>query len=252
MAQCAIISDIHGNIAALEAVLADIENVGVEEIWCLGDMVGYGPDPVACYKRVTEACGIVIRGNHERALTPGNADRFNIRARRAIEWTREQFLKEPDGEAMLQAIQELPSKFERRNILFVHGSPKEPTEEYLMPKDARNRTKLAPQWPLMKQYAFCGHTHYPGVIEQGQPFVPPEDMLMNVYMLDYEGQMKAIINVGSVGQPRDRNPQSCYVTFDGDSVVYRRVKYDAKATARKIYLVNELDDFLGDRILEGK
>ncbi len=250
MTQCAIISDIHGNLAALEAVLADIERVGVSEIWCLGDMIGYGPQPVECYRRVTDACSIVIMGNHEKACVTGSADRFHARARSAIEWAEARIREEADGEEILQAIRKLPKSFERDGILFVHGSPSEPTDEYIMPRDARNQAKMQKQWDVMEGYVFIGHTHFPGVIEEGLPFVCPEEMLMNVYMLEYD--IKAIINVGSVGQPRDKNPQACYVTFDGDSVVYRRVDYDPQVTRKFIYGVPALDNFLGDRLVDGK
>ena len=249
--QCAIISDIHGNLAALEAVLADIEKVGVKEVWCLGDVIGYGPQPIECFKLAVEKCSIIVRGNHEKALVTGASERFTARARRAIEWTRRPTLGSQIGEEVLDAVQKWPTFFERKDIMFTHGSPRAPTDEYLMPRDARNQTKMGAQFERMKRYAFVGHTHFPGVIEEGEAFVPPEDMLGgNLYMLEYE--VKAIINVGSVGQPRDRNPKSCYVTFDGDSVVYRRVEYDASRTRKLIYMAKGLDDFLGDRLLEGK
>ncbi|MBN2710868.1 MAG: metallophosphoesterase family protein [Planctomycetes bacterium] len=251
MAKYAIISDIHANLAALEAVLADIDSVGVSEIWCLGDIVGYGPQPVECLKLAKERCSIIIKGNHEGALVPGGGERFNARAKSAIDWTRQAISASPGGAEWLEWIAGLPTHFKYEDILFVHGSPREPTEEYLMPRDARNMLKMQPQFDTIERYAFCGHTHFPGVFEENELFCPPEDMLGgNLYMLDYE--VKAIINVGSVGQPRDRNNQSCYVTFDGDSAVYRRVKYDFNKTKKLIEAVPDLDNFLGERLVLGK
>ncbi len=249
--QCAIISDIHSNLEAFETVLKDIEAVGVREIWCLGDVVGYGPQPVECYKLAIEKCSIIVKGNHEAALLPGGGERFTARARRAIDWTRKTIAAAPEGEEIFAAVKQWPTHFERKDIMFTHGSPRDPTDEYLMPRDARNPRKMRPQFERMKRYSFVGHTHIPGVMEEGEPFTPPERMLgHNVYMLDYE--LKAIINVGSVGQPRDRNPDSCYVTFDGDSVVYRRVKYNTDKTRKLIYMAKGLDDFLGDRLVPGR
>lgn len=252
MAKYAIISDIHANLAALQAVLADIDSIGAKEIWCLGDIVGYGPQPVECLQLARERCKIIIRGNHELALRPGGGERFNLRARRAIEWTRATIAAAEGGSEWLSWLETLPTHFKYEDILFVHGSPREPTEEYLMPRDSQNPQKLQPQFDLIERYAFCGHTHFPGVFEEGEEgFVRPEDMMGgNIYMLDYT--VKAIINVGSVGQPRDKNPMSCYVIFDGNSVVYHRVKYDPGETRKRIYAIPPLDNFLGDRLVVGK
>lgn len=251
MPNFAIISDIHGNLTALEAVLRDIDGVGVEEIWCLGDIVGYGPQPLECLRVARERCSIVVRGNHEVALKPGGGEKFNVRARSAIDWTREAIASAPDGAEWFAWLETLPTHFTYEDILFCHGSPRDPTEEYLMPKEPKNSPKMKAQFERMERYAFVGHTHYPGVFEEGENFTPPERMLAgNLYMLDYS--VKAIINVGSVGQPRDRNPRACYVTFDGDSVVYRRVAYDVGKTRALIHKVAALDPFLGDRLVEGK
>ena len=120
-----------------------------------------------------------------------------------------------------------------------------------MPRDAINTEKMQNQFSRITGYAFVGHTHYPGVIEEGRNFVNPAEMVGGkCYLLEYE--TRAIINVGSVGQPRDYDQRACYVTFDGDSVVYRRVEYDAQKACDLIHNINELDPFLGDRLLEGR
>lgn len=251
MGKCAIISDIHANLPALEAVLADIDSQGdIEEIWCLGDIIGYGPQPVECYELARERCSIIIKGNHEKGLEPGGAEKFNARAKKAILWTRKKLEAAPNGNEIITEINNLPKSFNRDDILFVHGSPADPTNEYLMPKDALVVSKMKKQFPLIESYCFIGHTHFPGVFEEGESFVPPEEMLMNIYFLD--NGCKAIINVGSVGQPRDRNPKACYVTFDGDSVKFIRVPYNIDITRKLIYAEPELADALGDRLESGK
>ena len=248
----AVISDLHANLAALQAVFDDIDALGIREVWCLGDIVGYGPRPAECARLVRERCAAIIKGNHETALEPEGAFRFTLRARAAIAWTRGELDGQPDGAELVKWLQELPPSFEKGDRFFVHGSPAEPTEEYLMPRDAGNPYKMDSQWPRVRQYAFCGHTHIPGVFEEGvEHFTRSEEMLGgNAYLLD--NSAKAIINVGSVGQPRDRNPDACYVTFDGDSVVYRRVRYDVEETRRLILLNTRLDPFLADRLVEGR
>lgn len=251
MAKYAIISDIHGNFAALKAVMADIDAIGgIQEIWCLGDIVGYGPQPLECYQLAMDRCSIVIKGNHEKALEPGGAERFNDRARKAIEWTKEVIAASPGGDQILTAISNLPKSFTREGMLFVHGSPNDPTNEYLMPKDSLRADKMNKQFSLFETYCFVGHTHFPGVIEENEPFVKPEDMMMGIYLLD--NICKAIINVGSVGQPRDHNPKACYMIFHGDSVSYRRVAYDIDATRKLIYQIPALDPVLGDRLVGGR
>lgn len=251
MPKCAIISDIHGNYAALKAVLADIDSLkDISEVWCLGDIVGYGPQPVECYNLAMERCSIVIKGNHEKALEPGGADRFNQRARKAIEWTYRTIAASPKGQQILTEISNLPKSFSREGMLFVHGAPSDPTNEYLMPKDSLRPDKMRREFTLFETYCFVGHTHFPGVIEENEPFVRPEDMMMGIYLLD--NVCKAIINVGSVGQPRDHNPKACYMIFHGDSVSYRRVAYDVELTRRLIHQIPDLDPLLGDRLVAGR
>ena len=245
MPTSALISDIHANLEALEAVLADIESQSADRIVCLGDIVGYGPDPVACMETI-DRYAFILCGNHELALFQG-AERFNERARKAIEWTDSVLQERRD---LYQEAISLPAFKKEDGILYVHGSPCDPTNEYLLPKLGRRPLLLEPQFARLERYAFCGHTHLPGVFEPGEAFQPTAEMFQGLYLLDDEG--KGIINVGSVGQPRDHDPRACYCIFDGDSVRYRRVEYDVEATVAKIHANPALDNFLGDRLLEGK
>ena len=247
----AIISDIHSNLEALKAVLEDIQTRNITEIICLGDIVGYGPDPIECLRIAREEFSVAIRGNHEEAaLTePRN---FNFRAAAAIRWTRERIDKSPPDEAKknLDYVGNLPDQVTDNGMLLVHGTPREPTGDYLFPRDARDKIKMEEVFEKIDTYCFAGHSHIPGVFTQSGSYMHPSEMTMEgIYILDEE---RALINVGSVGQPRDIDPRACYCTFDGDSVVFRRVIYDYEATMRRIYANERLDNSLGDRLAEGR
>jgi diadenosine tetraphosphatase ApaH/serine/threonine PP2A family protein phosphatase len=246
----AIISDIHGNQEALEAVLTDIRSRGITETVCLGDVVGYGPNPRECLQLVKH-CNTLICGNHEEALLSGDAQSFNTRARRAVEWTREQLM----GNIVTPEVAE-----ENRNILalfkieadiegirYMHGSPRNPTKEYVTPRDVRNKQKMTDIFAALDTVCFVGHSHIPGVFTE-EGYSSPKD-LFGVYMLSGE---KALINVGSVGQPRDGDPRAGYVTFDVDTVVFHRVEYDVEAVVAKIRAASSLDNTLAERLRAGK
>jgi predicted phosphodiesterase len=249
----ALISDIHGNWEALQAVYEDIQSQQISRIVCLGDIVGYGPDPVACLDFVIENCELTILGNHDQA-TLFDPDHFNPVALKAIYWTRAQLEK---GIGVDEAVDQrweflggLPRRHDEGSILFVHGSPRDPTNEYVFPENIYESHKMDALFTRIEQYCFQGHTHMPGVfIERGE-FLTPEDCNYE-YPLD---ERKAMINVGSVGQPRDGDPRACYVILDEQkkAVIYRRVKYDVQKTRDKIYGISELDNMLGDRLIAGR
>ncbi len=241
----AILSDIHSNLEAFQAVLEDISQKNIDEIYCLGDVVGYGPNPRECLKMAREF-QVIIRGNHESALFQ-DSGKFNPKAKGAIDWTREQLEQEED---MLEYVKSLNEFTEVEGVMCVHGSPLEPTSEYIIPAYAAEKNRLRKLFEFVPNFCFVGHTHIPGIFTDDLNFTPQRELLANLYMLE-PGKEKAIINVGSVGQPRDRDPRACYVTFDGDSVVYRRVEYDLEQTAKKIFSVKSLDNSLGRRLVSG-
>ena len=246
----ALISDIHSNLESLEAVLADIEQQGVHEIFCLGDIVGYGPNPRECIDRVMK-CRVCLLGNHDQGAM-FDPEGFNSGAERAIFWTRNQL--ENSGSASNERhrrwdfLGELPRNHQEGSCLFVHGSARNPLNEYVFPEDVYNRRKLEKIFALIHQYAFQGHTHVPGVFTESFTFQSPEELSFE-YRLTSE---KAMINVGSVGQPRDGNPRACYVVLEDEVVRFRRVEYPIEKTIEKIYAVPELDNFLGDRLRDGR
>jgi predicted phosphodiesterase len=246
---CAVISDIHSNLLALESVLADIEAQGIDGVCCLGDIVGYGARPVECWRAVKERCPVIIIGNHEQALSAKGVSRFHPRARAAIEWTRARIFREEDGEGIFNSLVSLPIGFTCGERLFVHGSPAGPTMDYLLPRDAFDSERMSREFEKVDRVAFNGHSHIPGVVERGGAFVPPDGLAGASYAF---GPRPAIINVGSVGQPRDGNPKSCYVIVEDNRVRYRRVAYDADKAAKEILAEPELDPFLGYRLLEGR
>ena len=246
-----ILSDIHGNLEGLQAALADIESRGISEIVCLGDVIGYGSNPVECLE-LTKNSDTLILGNHEEAVLDGEGQKFNVRAKRAVDWTRTAlFEREYEQEEVRQErrrhIEGFVLHADIEGIHYVHGSPRNPTREYITPRDARNRAKMAEIFECFDTVCFIGHSHVPGVFTK-EGFSPPADLL-NLYLL---GSEKALINVGSVGQPRDGNPQASYVTFEADTVVFRRVPYDVQKAAEKIFATPGLDNGLGKRLLKGK
>lgn len=250
-----LISDIHGNLAALKAVLADMESKGAERVLCLGDVVGYGPFPGECLDLV-QRCGAVLMGNHEEALLFG-AENFNPRAKRAIDWTRDHLKSEGDEETRRKRwhiLQNLQLHAKDGDYLFTHASPRQPTREYVMPKDAKNPQKMGEIFALVPHLCFVGHTHIPGVFLEDGTFIPPTMLWAQTYFVE-QGE-KALVNIGSVGQPRDGDPKASYVLLDTDPsaprVIFRRVAYDIEATAKAIEANPHLDNYLAERLRQGR
>ena len=246
----AVVSDIHGNIEALEAVLADIAGRDITKVFCLGDVVGYGPDPEACIDRVM-GLDFTIMGNHDHAVFMEPIG-FNTPAENAVFWTRERLDAEPDDQVRRRRWEFLAGMREFRemnSVLFVHGSPQRPMHDYLFPDEAElNMTHLMEVFDLLRQICFVGHTHLPGVFTETYEFLTPAQ-IGEAYAIS---DRKVIVNVGSVGQPRDLDPRACYVTIAGRDVRWHRVPYDHKKTMEKILATDELDDFLANRLAEGR
>ena len=256
----AIISDIHSNLEALEVVLADIEDRGIETIYCLGDIVGYAANPKECLDLVIEKTESCVLGNHDYAVLyePTN---FNYGAEQASYWTRDVLEQETDPKKRRRRWAYIGAQQMRWTLRtevgdvkacldFVHASPRRPINEYLFPDDVyTNLTKVNALFDRTEHVCFVGHTHLPGVFLEDPDFFTPEE-LGNVYPIIPDE--RAIINVGSVGQPRDRDNRASYVYIQGNEVHFVRLEYDFAATAKKIYAVEELDDFEGDRLADGR
>ena len=246
----ALISDIHSNLEALQAVLADIQGQGITEVYCLGDVVGYGPNPRECIDLVMN-CQVCLLGNHDQGAL-FDPEGFNTGAERAIFWTREQ-LEDSHGNSSAASrrwdfLGERPRNHQEGPHLFVHGSARNPLNEYVFPEDIYNRRKMEKIFALIEHHAFQGHTHVPGVFTEDCRFYSPEE-INSEYRLT---EQKTMINVGSVGQPRDGDPRACYVVLNDDLVCFHRVEYPFEDTIRKIYDIPDLDNFLGDRLRDGR
>ena len=248
----AIISDIHSNLEALSKVLEDIAAKGIEEILCLGDVVGYGPDPVKCTDLVKKVCRFTVMGNHDEAMIKGPIG-FSAIARGAIDWTKTTMkltlFNRDEMQPRWDFLEKLPLRQKEEEFLYVHGSPREPTTEYIFEAEAAHgpSKKWEEIFAAFKTAVFVGHTHLPCVIEEDLKTFRPVQTT-ETYTL--EGK-KAIINCGSVGQPRDGDNRACYVTFDGKTATFHRIPYEFLRTKEKIEAVPELDNRLGARLVEG-
>jgi predicted phosphodiesterase len=244
----AIISDIHANLEALQAVIADITTQSVDQIYCLGDIIGYGPDPCKCIDLCLDF-NLCLLGNHDNGAL-FDPEGFSATAEEAILWTREQ-LKNGDVESAkrrMMFIARCPRTYRDGDVMFVHGSPRSPLNEYVFPEDAFNQQKMGKIFSFVENVCFQGHTHVPGVFTESGRFFAPHQ-LEDGYTFNGE---KVLINVGSVGQPRDNDPRSCYVIQSGRHIQYRRVEYPCRITYEKIAAIDGLDNFLGERLLEGR
>jgi len=220
----AVVSDVHANLPALDAVLAHAG--GIDGLWHLGDVVGYGPEPDAVVARLAAAGAVGVRGNHDAAACGGREiEWFNPDARRAMEWTRGAI--NPDTVDWLGA---LPERREEGGCLLVHGSPREPIWEYVT-----STTVAAANLAAMPgSIGLHGHTHVPvAFVESGA------DVLLHRpeagSSLALAGR-RALLNPGSVGQPRDGDPRASYLVLDpvAGEVTWHRVEYDVGRVQRAI------------------
>lgn len=252
----AIISDVHANLEALTAVIDDIRTQGVRTIINLGDTVGYGPDPAQCIDLVDAACAVSLCGNHDYAVL-FDAEGFNPIAKKSVDFHRALLEPKPDEYDEETArrwawLSGLEPMHEAKGFEAMHASPRQPITEYVLPSDPEmDPIKVSDVFSAMsQQIAFVGHTHFPGVLEENNESFLMLTTLGNHYVI--ENGRRAIINVGSVGQPRDRNPKSCYLIYDGESVTYRRVEYDVEKTIQKILAQPEIHPASGLRLRDGR
>lgn len=232
----AVISDIHGNLEALEEALRDIDARAADEIVCLGDVVGYGADPAACLRLVRDRCRHVLLGNHdEAAFNPRIAESFNAYARRAAAWTRGQL--EPEQRDFLRELPYMLS-LEGEQLLFSHSTPRNAQDfDYIFgDMEARSYADA-----FSERLCFVGHTHIPRI--------HPLDARVRAYT----PSDRFIINCGSVGQPRDRDSRASYGLLDTVAGTYENVRlvYDVAAAARKIVDAG-LPEALASRLFDGR
>ena len=274
----ALISDLHSNRPAVAAAVADALDRGARRFVCLGDVIGYNASPCECLDEVMELCterargvehpaggalepGLCLQGNHEAALLDGAPD-FNANARAAIDWTREE-INRAGGDRersyaywdFLGALQPMVAEGE---LLFAHGSPRDPVREYLLPRDARDPQKLGAMFAAMSEAApaarlcFVGHSHVPGVFFEDGRYYRPKGT-EGPYELSTEPHgPRALVNVGSVGQPRDGDTRLSYALYDAGELTFVRLEYDVEAAQAAIRSVSALPEYLADRLGKGR
>jgi len=222
-----ILSDIHANLTALKAVLEDAGSF--DQLWCLGDIVGYGPDPNECTALIRSMSLLkCVKGNHDAAIL-GEIDlvSFNYEARASLMWLMNQL--EADHLHWLSTIEE---RLEFDDITMVHGSPRNPIWEYLMDPISAGENMSA----FSTQLCFVGHTHVPGVFQQHGDNMKSTRYVAMTDGSEFYPENKVIINPGSVGQPRDNDPRSAYAIFDDQAnrLEFHRVFYDIEQVQRRI------------------
>jgi len=224
----AIIADIHANLAAFTAVLSNIERRGgVEEVWCLGDVVGYGPDPHQCIELLRQYNHVCLAGNHDwAAIGKLSLSEFNPDAAVACRWTAQQLSPED-----VDYLESLPLVIEKGDFTLVHGSPREPIWEYLLSISSAKENFAY----FQSQFCLVGHSHVPLVFRYSQTsacsFSP---FSINIGLV--LGKSRLIINPGGVGQPRDGDPRASYAIYDSETRMVRlyRVPYDIDVTQNRM------------------
>ena len=227
----AAISDIHANLPALEAVLEAIDAAGIEEIWCLGDVVGYGAEPDACADLVRERCSLCLVGNHDLAVLGGlDVSSFSEAAAEAVAWTRENV-----AERTLDLLRELEPAGARDGVALFHASPRDPVWEYVLSAEQADACfEVQPE-----RIALIGHSHVslffvrPDTGEHGGEVRGAQ--ASDGTLLDL-GAGSWLVNPGSVGQPRDGDPRAAWLELDtGEpSARFHRVSYDVERAASSI------------------
>jgi predicted phosphodiesterase len=206
----AVFSDVHGNLQALQAVLEHIRQQAIERIYFLGDVLGPGPDSFECLDLIVESCQIVLRGECDQTDSLGPAPSHASSNLDQKHERRRRFLIER------------PASFLENDFLFVHGSARNPLNEYVFPEDIYNQRKMERIFAAVPRFACMGHTHVPGIFTEDFRFLTPADVESH-YRLDGR---KTLCNVGSVGQPRDGDWRACYAILAGQTIHFRRVEFD--------------------------
>ena len=221
----AIVADVHGNLAAFQAVLKDIEEQGgADEVWCLGDIVGYGPDPGECISLLRQLPHLCVAGNHDwAAIGKVDISDFNPDAAQACRWTATQLAPED-----VRYLDNLPLALTRGDFTIVHGSPREPIWEYVV----STQSAKANFGYFETRYCLIGHSHVPLVFEYAGQSCLLDELPAKLRL----GENRLIINPGGVGQPRDGDPRAAYAIYDeaNTTIYHYRVPYDIEVTQERM------------------
>lgn len=246
----AILSDIHGNLEALDAVLRAIRQLDVVRIICLGDMVCYGPDSLECVRRSAD-WDVLLAGDLDVAMLDHDPTLWNPTINNHIEWVRNQFLAAPDSTALLDILGSYRRTFIENGHHFTHGTPND-VREWVFPEDVYDPLKLNRIAKQFDTFCICGHSHIQGVFKRNDQseweFLQP--VAGESYKLKTD--QKTIVTAGSVGQPRDNDPRASFLTIDGDSIMFHRIAYNVTQTVDKIRSIPEIDNMHGERLRVGR
>ena len=237
----AILSDIHGNLEALEAVLAEVDRLGIDQLYSLGDIVGYGPSPAACVEIVRRRAAVSLLGNHDAAVAGlTSLEDFNEFARSAADWT---VARLDDGQ--IEYLGALPYTHRAPDLLLVHASPIEPERWHYIHGMADIEEHFA---AFTERLCFVGHSHRPGVFAVGAD----RGVVRRGESESLRPGLRYLVNAGSVGQPRDRDPRASYVIYDAvnECVEVRRVLYPVERTQERMRAAG-IPAFLSDRLGAG-
>ena len=280
----ALLSDIHANLEALEAVLRTVDLEKPDLIVVLGDTINYGPNPRECLELVDQHADIVLAGNHEYEATKPESEDMEGDAREMLTWTLAKLKDFHPWEKLRAEIVEQGvnrAKLHYKDLTFVHGSGRKPVEQYVWPGHPSHHLQLNRQLDdhllsLLKgfrtKHSFCGHTHAPAMLlgyddreicpiepdwNRHYTFIGPRTVFyvpQDSVTIEGIAGSRVVVNPGSVGPPRDGNPLASWALYDGDTVIFHRVVYDQRATSAKIRalpLSNETREFFSERLAEG-
>jgi len=263
----AILSTIYGNLFALNAVLSDITAQKPDRLICLGDTVGYGPHPAECLDLVREHCAIVLAGRYEFAVFhESSSSQFNSHIRLHLNWTRSvlepTLLSLPSTRNRWNWLKTLPSRFDEGDVAFAFGTPRDPLlhagendfdADHILGEDFEDHGMGVPQRTLdcfaaVKSFCFIGNTNRPGVAT-----LPGWLRAKDPLTYSYKPSEKYIVNVGSVGQPRDCDPRSCYVIFDDTqhTIEFRKIPYDIARAQAEFRKVPSIHTNFSERLAKG-
>ena len=238
MSKLALFSDIHGNLEALTSIIEDARNQGVTNFACLGDLVGYGPDPGGCVAKVQEIGCVCVKGNHDEDAS-NDRDLWNLSevARESLTWTRERL-----SESQKQWLRELPYQKRLGRHMLVHATLDDPSSWQYIHNKFDAQIALSDQ---KQSLCFFGHTHVPVAYSSDGSLVKT----IKKSKINLASDLKYLVNVGSVGQPRDGNPKACYVIFDSTkkTIQYQRVDYNIERVVEELSQAG-LSENLSDRL----
>lgn len=240
-----VFSDVHGNLQALRAVLDVAHQSGFDRCICIGDVIGYGANPIECWDEVARVADVIIMGNHEHAVINGIDKQYNYIAAASLFWTIDQLATRPD---IMTKLRQLHLEYVESNLRFVHASPYQPHKFHYVTNHGAVALSIN---SFDEPVCFIGHTHHPwyGFLETAtrQSMIAFDNLYEHPHQLT--ATMRCLVNVGSVGQPRDNNPAARFVIYDSKTrqLQYYQVDYDIQGAQRAL-LATTLPDYIAKQM----